>query len=256
MEYYKSNAVYDFIIAKNLNQFKFVVGNAWQLVYGDNNCNPLVLVLAVGVHKDEIGNQPSEQDKNAFTLLKWLADKTNLPIIYIRFIDNLDSIESVVVSSNLSDFSTISLAELSVKFGTIGLPVSNTQTNKYLNDKTSSAYHNWQRNSLGAALTVSDIDLWLINNTGEPEVVFELKRSYYDLSRWKPFTDDYRNFKLISNLCNKANIGMKILYNQRLKNPFQDKIDQLKIFSVDFSKNPPISEDGIIDLEKFKNLGQ
>ena len=108
------------------------------------------------------------------------------------------------------------MPELSKLFASIGLPVSNTHTAKYLNDRTSSAYHNWQRNSLGAALTVSDIDLWRVSETGDPEIVFELKRSYYDLSRWKPFTDDYRNFMLISNLCQRAGTHFKIIYNQRI----------------------------------------
>lgn len=146
------------------------------------------------------------------------------------------------------------MPQLSEMFGSFGLPVSNTHTAKYLNDATSSAFHKWQRSSLGAALMVSDIDLWRLSDAGNPELVFELKRSYIDLSKWKPYPDDYRNFKLISNLCNLAGIQFKIIYNQRLTNPFNDKIDKLKIFSLDFSKTPPITEDGIILLDEFRKL--
>ena len=46
----------------------------------------------------------------------------------------------------------------------------------------------------------------------------------------------------------------KIIYNQRIKTPFEDKIDKLKIFTVDFSKTPPITEDGIITLDEFEKL--
>lgn len=67
-------------------------------------------------------------------------------------------------------------------------------------------------------------------------------------------TDDYRNFMLISNLCNSCGLQFKIIYNQRTKDPFTDKIDKLKIFSLDFSKNPPITEDGIIMLEELENV--
>jgi len=254
MDYYRSNALYDYLSERNIPNYKFVVGNAWQLIYGDNNCNPLLLVFAVGVPAEILDSPPTSEEMEAFNLLLQAATKANLPIRYVRFASDIDVIETVKVSDASFEYTTLSMKELSEMYASFGLPISNTQTAKYLNDKTSSAYHNWQRNSLGAALTVSDIDLWRVSNDGKPEIVFELKRSYYDLSRWKPFTDDYRNFKLISNLCNQSGLAFKIIYNQRIKTPFQDKIDQLKIFSVDFSKNPPIREDGIITLEEFENL--
>jgi len=64
----------------------------------------------------------------------------------------------------------------------------------------------------------------------------------------------FRNFRLISNLCNKAGLEFKIIYNQRIKTPFQDKIDFLKVFSINFSKNPSILENGIIALSEFEKL--
>lgn len=254
MEYYKSNAIYDHIVQKQLSQYKFVSGNAWQLVYGDNSCNPLLLILAAGVPYEEINNEPTAEERFAFSLLQFIADKAKLPIRYIRFASDVDEIENVRLSDSSFVYSVLSMPELSDLFASFGLPISNTRTAKYLNDRTSSAYHNWQRGSLGVALTVSDIDLWRINDLGEPEIVFELKRSYYELNRWQPFTDDYNNFRLISNLCNKASIQFKIIYNKRTKNPFREHIDSLKTFSVDFSKNPSITEDGIITLPEFENL--
>lgn len=254
MEYYKSNALYEYISSKRLAQFKFVVGNAWQLVYGDNTCRALVLIFAVGVSNAEIENAPADAEREAFNLLSIAGEKAGLPVRYVRFACDVEEVETVRVSDSSFAYSSLTMPELSALFGSFGLPVSNTRTAKYLNDRTSSAYHNWQRSSLGAALTVSDIDLWRLNEDGVPEVVFELKRSYYDLPRWKPFTDDYRNFQLISNLCNRANIQFKIIYNQRIKTPFEDKIDKLKIFTIDFSKTPPITEDGIIVLNELENI--
>jgi hypothetical protein len=254
MNYYRSNALYDYISAKNISQFKFVVGNAWQLVYGDNSCKPLVLIFAVGVPLSELNNAPALAEKDAFNLLSVAGVNANLPVRYIRFASDAAEVDTVRVSDNSFVYTSMTMPQLSALFGSFGLPVSNTQTSKYLNDKTSSAYHNWQRSSLGAALTVSDIDLWRLNESGAPEIVFELKRSYYDLQRWKPFTDDYRNFMLISNLCNKAGLQFKIIYNQRIKTPFEDKIDKLKIFTVDFSKTPPITENGIIMLNELENI--
>ena len=254
MEYYKSNAIYEYLTSKKLPQFKFVVGNAWQLIYGDNSCHPVVLIFAVGVQHSHIDNPPSIEDQEAFSLLSLAGVNAKLPVRYIRFSSDVEEVETVRVSDGSFVYSALSMSELSQLFGSFGLPVSNTHTAKYLNDKTSSAYHKWQRTSLGAALTVSDIDLWHLSETGNPEIVFELKRSYIDLSNWQPFTDDYRNFMLISNLCRKAGMQFKIIYNQRIKTPFQDKIDRLKIFSVDFSKSPSITTDGIITLTEFDNI--
>jgi hypothetical protein len=144
------------------------------------------------------------------------------------------------------------MAELAESYGQIGLSVSNSATKKYLNELTSSAYHNWQRSSLGSELTVSDIDLWRIDDKGNPVVIFELKRSFIDLYKWVPYGDDYKNFRLISNICNNSGVEFKIVYNQRIKNPVVvDKIEKLKIFKVDFSKFPYISDGVIINLEEF-----
>jgi hypothetical protein len=254
MRYYKSNALYDHLIQNNIKGFKFVVGDAWQLVYGDNNCNPLLLVFAVGVPLSELESGPTAQEKESFNLLSYTAQKANLPIRYVRFASDVAEVETVRVSDATFVYSNLPMPGLSALFGTFRLPVSNTPTAKYLNDATSSAYHNWQRSSLGSALTVSDIDLWRLNDDGVPEIIFELKRSYYELARWQPFTDDYRNFRLISNLCNMAGLQFKIIYNQRVKTPFEDKIDKLKIFTVDFSKTTPINVNGIISLNELESL--
>ncbi|RZK12778.1 MAG: hypothetical protein EOO46_01885 [Flavobacterium sp.] len=254
MEYYKTNAIYEHIIAKKLSQYRFVAGNAWQLVYGDNACNPLLLVFAVGVTGSTLEAPPADSEMEALHLIGHVAERANLPFRYIRFATDVNEIEHVVVSDRDLSYSRLTMPELSKMFGSFNLPVSNTHTAKYLNDQISSAYHKWQRSSLGAALTVSDIDLWRVAENGTPEIVFELKRSYYDLPKWRPFPDDYRNFRLLSNLCQSTGMQLKILYNQRIKQPFKEILDNLKIFSVDFSKTPQISEGEIITLEEFEKL--
>lgn len=251
MTYYKSNALYDKIKEMGLTNFKFVSGDAWQLVYGNDACNPLLLVFAKGTTFTEYNQELSEQDIDAINLLSHVSDRTGLQLIIIKFQTDMSIIQEVLFAYSDLKFQKISLSGLSALYGKYGLPVSNTSTDKYLNDKTSSAYHNWQRQSLGRSLTVSDIDLWRIDETATPEIIFELKRSYYSLERWKPFTDDYNNFRLISNLCNMASLNFKIAYNVRTKYPFYDDISKIKLFEVDFNKQPPIKEEGIISLKEF-----
>ncbi|MCW3468030.1 hypothetical protein [Chitinophaga nivalis] len=254
MTYYNGNALYDYLSAGQLPQFRFVTGNAWQLVYGDHNCHPLALIFAAGVPAQQLDSPPASQEKADYALLQTVGDRAGLPVRYIRFACDIAQVETVKVSDHSFVYETRTMPQLSALFGAWGLPVSGTPTAKYLNDQTSSAYHNWQRSSLGGNLTVSDIDLWKLDTTGQPRVIFELKRSYYELERWQPFTDDYRNFTLLSNLCNQAGLQFKIIYNQRTKAPFADKIDRLKIFAVNFAVNPPVVEKGIIALNELENI--
>jgi hypothetical protein len=251
MKYYATNAMYEQILSDRIAYYKFTSGNAWQLVYGDQNSNPLLLIYAKGVNENEYLSDFSDQDKEAVELLSFISKHSALPLLIIKFRSDLSEINEVLVSEQHYDFKKVSLAELSNIYKNYGLPVSNTPTDKYLNDRTSSAYHNWQRSCLGKSLTVSDIDLWKVDENGTPKIIFELKRSYYSIERWNPFPEDYNNFMLVWQLCFKSSISFKIAYNVRTRNPFFDDISKIKIFSVDFMKNPSIIEENIVSLNDF-----
>jgi hypothetical protein len=255
MDYYKRNAIYDFIDGNRLENFKFCSGNMWQLVYGDNKCSPKLLVFVVGVNNERYDLDFSEKEKEAFFLLNNLAVKCNLPVRVIKFNSEDNSIEKIKIYEDVnSDFKDLSLMKLKDVFKEYGLPISDSATAKYLNDRTSSAYHKWQRGHLGRDLTVSDIDLWKLNPDGNVQRIYELKRSYYSIERWSPFPDDYRNFRLLSNMANIANIRFGIVYNVRQKNPFYDDISSIKVFRVDFSHRIPIVIVGVYDTNGFFNL--
>lgn len=249
--YYRNNALYDLIRKKRLTNFLFSVGDSWQIIYGDNFCNPLLIIFAKGLSAKEYNDDLANEDLKIIALLTLIAKQTNLPFGIVKFRNDLQEIQEVQYASSDMLFRKITLQGLSGLFGKFGLPVSNTQTAKYLNDETSSAYHSWQRQSLGKKITVSDIDLWRINKSSKPEIIFELKRSYYDLEKWQPFADDYTNFRLIWSLCNKISIKFKIVYNVRTKEPFNDDISKIKLFEVDFNTYPPIKDKGIISVEEF-----
>lgn len=246
--YYKTNALYEHITANTWNQYEFVSGDMWELVYGDNSSIPKLLVMVIGVVASEFENDLNERELKAIERMKELSNKSNLPLVCVRFVIDINEIEFVQFSKDNKLFEKLTLSDLRDQFSEFGLPVQNTSTVKYLNDKTSSAYHKWQRNSLGSSLTVSDIDLWGLDTKMNSKIIFELKRSYYSLERWEPFRDDYSNFRLISNLCKLSELKFYIIYNQRIKTPFKDVIDKIKLFDVDFTKTPPITNKGIHEL--------
>jgi hypothetical protein len=255
MNYYKGNAIYDHINANQLTNFKFCSGNLWQLVYGDNDCVPKLLALVIGADNNEYNAGYTAHQIEAFNLLNTLATGCNLPIKVIKFNTDVE-IENVKVADDVTNEPTeMTLAELRDVFSHNGLPVSNTSTAKYLNDRTSSAYHKWQRGHLGWALTVSDIDLWKLTPAGNVQRIYELKRSYIAIGNWTPYPDDYRNFQLLSKLANQAKVRLGIVYNVRETRPvFNDIISRIKVFKVDFTKTPPVKLVGIYDTNGFFNL--
>lgn len=251
MNYYRGNAIYDYIQRNRIKDFHFVAGNMWQLIYGDNFCQPKLLVLVIGRESEDFQSDFSKKEIKAFRLLQKLGEQSGLPVLILKFNSTSQEIEKVEIYDSLNESGTeILLSQLSAIFKKYDLPTGNSSTSKYLNDRTSSAFHKWQRNSLGKSLTVSDIDLWKVSSKGI-DCLFELKRSYLLIEKWKPFSDDYRNFELVSKTANLAGAKFKIAYNVRHKKPFEDDISRIKIFEVDFSRVPKIWEEGIFGKEAF-----
>jgi hypothetical protein len=247
--YYTGNALYDFILEKGYKQFKFTTGNIWQLVYGDVHCNPKLLVLVSGVDKNQYVADFSENEKEALELLNIISSNSKIPLRIVRFLTDQTEVDEVITFKNGERPYTVTMKELKELFHQDGLPISDSSTGKYLNDATSSAYHNWQRSSLGRDLKVSDFDLWKIDENGMPIEVYELKRSFYSLDKWEPYPDDYNNFRLIFNVVERVGIKFKIVYNVRTKR--KDDISTLKIFDVNFKNKPAIQYHSTVSLNDF-----
>ena len=251
MHYYQGNALYQYIENQQIRHFRFVSGNMWQLVYGDQSCTPKLLTLVIGSSQKQYHSPLLKSEIIAFRLLKKMSELSNIPLKIIKFNADTSTIESVIVLNDTQERGQlIAIQQLAKLFSSFGLPITSSSTAKYLNDKTSSAYHKWQRNSLGKNLTVSDIDLWKLSDQSI-DCLFELKRSYIPLDRWKPFRDDYRNFRLLSKLANLAGVDFKIAYNIRYKRPFKDDISKIKVFKVNFDRKPNILEEGIFNTHSF-----
>ncbi|WP_313584352.1 hypothetical protein [Acinetobacter variabilis] len=244
MAYYTTNAIYEELNLVGNHNFIWTCGNAWTLIYCDTYGNPMVIVLAHGsswIEQPEILNA-----------INYMASKSNLPLMRIKFDDLAKEISTAcIIKNSLSGtFSEISLEELKNIFSQLGLPVNTGVCGKYLNDSTSSSYHNWQRAALGR-IKVSDIDLMRIDQQGHPLEIIELKRSYYGINRWQPFPDDYVNFNALLNMCCRCQIKMTIAYNVRHRSPFYDDSSQISIFSYQALNTP--QHKGVYRFDDFKN---
>lgn len=262
--YYTSNALYDYIRRhkKLSDQFIFANDNLWQLVYGDSQYNPKLLVLVSGTTRKFLSQPLQEHEANNFEILLQLSKLNMVPVKVIRFCTDTESIKEVYISSDGITFDSVSVNELNELFRSFGLPIKNSPTHKYLNDKESSAYHRWQRQTLGSDIKVSDFDLWKLDGNRQPRILFEIKRSFLPLDVWQPWKDDYGNFALLSNTVRNSQIDFYIMYYQRIKKPWEEKIDKLKLFVVRSGSNEkcitsyPIHIDfyGVISLSDLLNL--
>jgi len=250
--YYKSNAIYDYISTNKIIRFEYVSGNCWQLVYGNKKGDPLLLVFAYGYDRRLDVESFSPEIIRGHKTFKEVAQKAKLPLLFIGFDSAEMEINSITTSTDLKQFETISLKSLADLFLSYNLPIRQSQTAKYLNDKTSSAYHKWQRDRLGNDIVVSDADLWFKDKNDNPSIVFELKRSIISLEKWKPFKDDYPNFILIAKLCLRAGIRFFIIYNVRKKNPVNDMIDNINLFEIKYDNDRLVIGDSqIFPIERI-----
>lgn len=212
-EYYKTNAIYETLDSIE-HDFLWVSGNAWLLVYGNKNDQKAkVLVLTHGTSW--------KKQEDVIKFLKFLSKRLRIPIYKIMFDDSVDtSISEIAFSTILEDDGEMYfLNELKNIFKNAGLNIIDGSCDKYLNDKISSAYHKWQRTSLGNKIIVSDIDLIRMDEKKqEPIELIELKRSTAKVTDWKPYRDDFANFNLIDTISKQTNIPLTIVYNRMIKN--------------------------------------
>ena len=257
-KYYNSNDVYKRLSeSNNSTNYKYAVGNSWQLVYGDSSANPKICVYVKGVSSNELFNNFTKEDLLFYDILNFLSKKISIPCYIMKFPSDLGGLSNSTKininnkKSNLENWLDI--------FHDNG--IHNPDINRYkpINDKVSSGYHQWQFNNL-KGFTVSDLDLVKVDSYNKPTIVWELKRSMYSLERWKPFQADYNNFRLMSNLCNPSNVSFKIAYNHLSGNPGGERIDnasKLKIFDINFSKENEgkhIIEKGIVNFNQFLKI--
>lgn len=240
--------MYDYLDRNPHERLKFPSGNLWPLIYANKvNFDAQVLVLVVGTEGGTISNSFQEQH----ALINQLGERANIPVAVVAFDTDVRIIEEVQYSEGRNRLERISLLTLADRMKALGLSVNNTPTSKAINDEYSSAYHKWQRDNLGNDIVVVDIDMFKISSEGVIEKFYELKRSFKELNEWSPYQVDYNNFRVMSRLANKTNIGFDIVYNRRTKNPWFDDISNLSVFNVDFNRGTPINPVGRVDLETF-----
>ena len=251
-KYYSTNALYEYIQQKELTQFRFAKENIWIMLYGTGESVPkLLLVISAVRGEDYRGRCLTQHEQEIMELAGVLAGRSGLPYRVVRYRLGEERLEEVQYIDYLSgQCAELPIGRLRRLFAQNGLPVIQEGTAKDLNDRASSPFHNWQRAALGRELTASDLDLIRFEPQGGRDVIYELKRSFFPLEQWEPYRRDYPNFRLLRRFADLAGMDLRIVYNQRTKQPFLDDVSRLRLFSFELAQDRAADE-GIVTLEDF-----
>lgn len=243
--YYKTNAIYVELEKRGSVPFVWTSGNAWILLYANSAASVRVVAFVTGKSTTKSGEDQRLRLEAARATAVAMATAAGVPFAAIEFDDEAESIDSVTLNGI-----AVSLDELKAWFAKAGLPVQGPTTSKTINDASSSAYHNWQRANLGA-IKVSDIDLVrLAPKTKAATEIFELKRSFIALEKWKPYTVDYQNFNVLADLATRVGVRLTIAYNVRVTKPvFVDDAARISLFA--YSRDAGARSLGEISFDEF-----
>lgn len=200
----------------------------WILLYGNRRAEPRLCLIVSAVRQAD--QQWSEFEKKAWKIFSPLK----VPCRILRFPKNFEP--PFLFSDGKKTTQTTPQTLYDDLFAPFAIEKARQRKPKAINDRISSHYHHWQRQNLAAETIVSDFDLIEYTPDFFPIRIFELKRSFIEVEKWKPFRRDYPNFSLLANaFAEKTRIY--IVYNRFTKNPPHDDISQLALFRVLKHKN-------------------
>lgn len=215
IDYYKTNAIYEYLDIHNHGDFAYAKGNLWMLLYGNELSEPKIFICVSAVNEcDYNANNISEHEKEIFQISSEMSKKAGLPFGIVRFNCDRDTIDRIkYFDCDCKKIYEMDIQRLKNLFKKNGITVTpDGKAHKYVNDKTSSAFHKWQRESLGSNIVVCDLDLLHMKNTNmDVDAIYELKRSYKSLDEWNPYDrepdiDDLPNFKMVGRFADKLGI--------------------------------------------------
>lgn len=246
MSYYRTNAVYEALSAKPRDGLVWVSGNAWLVLHADRHEQVKSIAMIAGASVlDDPDAATRARLKSVWAVAKRLAEAIQVPLDAVRFDDRSSVLERVTVNRR-----PLALLDWKEQLAGYGLPVDEDAARTEINHASSSAYHTWQRDALGA-IKVADVDLIRVDGKSASGLeLIELKRSFITLEHWRPYPDDYPNFNLILDVATRAGARMTIAYNRRLETPsFDDDASLLSLFDYPEPNAPqPL---GQVTFEQF-----
>ena len=249
--YYIGNAFYDYV-DKHFSNYVYAKEDIWLIAYGNSRCEPkIILVLSALSKESYMAEKLSRSETEIIFYAEQLSKKSGVPWIYVSFIkdENEFSKAKVICPSKKLNFTELKPDQLADLYRSFDLFIVERESGKHINKQYSNVYQKWQM-KIGYGLTGSDVDIMKVEK-GEIKSVYELKRSFISIDRWKPYPADFHNFILLSKLFLKCNIDFYIVYNHRQEKPFFDDISKLKVYRIDARNRNFYELLGIYPIEDF-----
>jgi len=249
--YYVGNAFYDYVDS-HFDNFAYAKENIWLLVYGNSRCEPkLIIVLSALTREAYQSNTFSSEEKEIIQYAKQISDQSKVPWVYVSFVkDEKELTKAKICCPALKyEFKELTPDALADVYRGFGLFIVEKESGKTINKQYSNVYQKWQM-KIGYGLTGSDIDIMKLKD-GKIESVYELKRSFIAIEKWKPYPADFHNFILLSKLFNLCGIKFYIVYNHRQEKPFFDDISKIKVYKIDAREKNFYSLLGIYSTDEF-----
>jgi hypothetical protein len=188
---------------------------ALTLTIGVKTSNPAKLSVSDLISRDETvkmfisGFNLSKMAGVDFWLLMYpsvISKDSNLRILKADK-NNISNFSSDVTGS-CHNFASVIQSSFGTQFQTHG-------TRKAVNIRTADAFHRLARESLPEEYVRIDIDGLVVDEKNIPKRMIEVKRSFIEVHKWKPWKDDLRNYQLELSLARQANIDFWTLYHKK-----------------------------------------
>lgn len=221
---YNGNAIYQHLFQHPNGLLVGPGPQTWPLVYADKDGAPKAVVVVCDI-------TPGQSIPANPTFLKHtyaLAQRMSIPFRMLLFCSHQPPLKFAVIDGPGIPRRYLNPDEWRNEMRGFGIDVRGT-SNKAINRASSSPYHEWQRDNLGA-IRVVDIDLLRLDGAGCVTHLIELKRSSIPMESWTPFTNDSKNFEVLANVAHLTGTSLELAFNRYNKQTLEDDLSRFKVF--------------------------
>ena len=234
MCFYHNNMLQHLRVNKGSHCYRLLSETVGVLVIFNSNFDALCILIES--YNENLAVLDSEE-QDAINISNYICNKLGIPFYFFKYSDKiLNNNTQVLYFMNgmysfdicsLYDFFTNKIINPNVNFN-----ISNKNTpSKYINDKNSTPFHEWQRNCLNYNGFPVDIDMVFYENNVLYSLI-EIKRSF--VKDWKPYKADKNNYLALCKFCDRLEVNFSLFFIPQIKNLSVkvDDYDHISIYNV------------------------
>ena len=221
---YDGNAIYRHLAQHPHSALVGPGAQTWPLVYADKDGTPKAVVVVC----DITPGQPIPANPTFLKHTHALAQRMGVPFRMLLFCSKQPPLKFAVIDGPGIPRRYLDPNQWRDEMKGFGIDVRGT-SNKAINRASSSPYHDWQRDNLGA-IRVVDIDLLRLDEARSVTHLIELKRSSIPMESWTPFAKDSKNFDVLANVAQLTCTSLELAFNGYNKQTLVDDLSRFNVF--------------------------